>query len=331
MPGSKPSWVPDPQDATQLRYWTGSGWSEYRLARPEGWAASSADGTNALGGLAWWQTWWFIVPGLVLCLPVGLVGLWRRPSLSMRSRLIGTLAALVLLIAVVFSEDPAPTDPPPTASEPTSESASPEPAPSETEPESVEVPDLAGLKRARAVRQLRELGLMIDDIRRVPSARPSGAVLRQSLRTGAVIAAGSSIALVVAAPLPRVPDVVGVGAGRARQLIREAGFAVSTVTESVTSGSDGSIIRQTPVGGDRVKPSSDVQLVVADFVPPPEPVAPPADDCATGYDPCLPPLSDYDCAGGSGDGPGYAEGPIYVTGSDPYDLDSEGDGVACEI
>ncbi|MEH3052547.1 MAG: hypothetical protein PGN13_00870 [Patulibacter minatonensis] len=39
---------------------------------------------------------------------------------------------------------------------------------------------------------------------------------------------------------------------------------------------------------------------------------------------------DYDCAGGSGDGPNYVSGPITVTGSDPYDLDRDGDGVACE-
>lgn len=53
-------------------------------------------------------------------------------------------------------------------------------------------------------------------------------------------------------------------------------------------------------------------------------------NCTPGYSPCLPPASDYDCAGGGGNGPAYANGPIYVTGSDPYDLDSDGDGVACE-
>jgi hypothetical protein len=44
----------------------------------------------------------------------------------------------------------------------------------------------------------------------------------------------------------------------------------------------------------------------------------------------LAPASDYDCAGGSGDGPRYVEGPVYISGSDPYDLDSDGDGVGCE-
>ncbi len=57
---------------------------------------------------------------------------------------------------------------------------------------------------------------------------------------------------------------------------------------------------------------------------------PPGGGCTPGYSPCLPPASDYDCAGGSGNGPKFVDGPVYVTGSDPYGLDSDGDGVACE-
>jgi hypothetical protein len=53
------------------------------------------------------------------------------------------------------------------------------------------------------------------------------------------------------------------------------------------------------------------------------------DDCQ-GYDPCITPGDDVDCASGSGNGPRYVDGPVYVTGSDPYDLDRDGDGVACE-
>jgi hypothetical protein len=52
-------------------------------------------------------------------------------------------------------------------------------------------------------------------------------------------------------------------------------------------------------------------------------------NCTPGYSPCLPPASDYDCRGGSGNGPKYT-GPVRVTGSDPYDLDRDGDGVGCE-
>ena len=51
--------------------------------------------------------------------------------------------------------------------------------------------------------------------------------------------------------------------------------------------------------------------------------------CAKGYSPCLHPASDYDCAGGSGNGPRYT-GTVRVTGSDPYGLDSDNDGWGCE-
>lgn len=61
-------------------------------------------------------------------------------------------------------------------------------------------------------------------------------------------------------------------------------------------------------------------------VPEPEP----ANDCDPNYSGCVPIASDVDCAGGSGDGPAYVQGPVTVTGSDIYDLDSDADGVGCE-
>jgi hypothetical protein len=46
---------------------------------------------------------------------------------------------------------------------------------------------------------------------------------------------------------------------------------------------------------------------------------------------CLKPnVSDYDCAGGSGDGPYYVKGPFRVVGYDHYRLDADGDGIGCE-
>jgi hypothetical protein len=46
---------------------------------------------------------------------------------------------------------------------------------------------------------------------------------------------------------------------------------------------------------------------------------------------CLKPnVSDYDCAGGSGDGPYYVTGPFRVVGTDHYRLDADHDGIACE-
>lgn len=45
---------------------------------------------------------------------------------------------------------------------------------------------------------------------------------------------------------------------------------------------------------------------------------------------CLDPAAvDYDCAGGSGNGPRYT-GTVTVTGPDVFGLDRDGDGVGCE-
>jgi micrococcal nuclease len=66
--------------------------------------------------------------------------------------------------------------------------------------------------------------------------------------------------------------------------------------------------------------------------PAPAPVpspSPPPVDCQ-GYSPCLTPGPDVDCRGGGGNGPRYVDGPVYVNGSDPYDLDGNNDGVGCE-
>jgi resuscitation-promoting factor RpfB len=66
--------------------------------------------------------------------------------------------------------------------------------------------------------------------------------------------------------------------------------------------------------------------------------APPVDEepqQESGCDPnygggCVPVASDVDCAGGSGNGPAYVQGPVTVIGSDIYDLDRDGDGIGCD-
>lgn len=61
------------------------------------------------------------------------------------------------------------------------------------------------------------------------------------------------------------------------------------------------------------------------------PAAAPARNCNPNYEgACVPNASDVDCAGGSGDGPEYVSGPVYVVGGDPYGLDRDGDGVGCQ-
>ena len=59
------------------------------------------------------------------------------------------------------------------------------------------------------------------------------------------------------------------------------------------------------------------------YAPKPPPAPSGGNNCAAGYDPCIPPYPpDLDCAD--------VHGPIHVTGSDPHGLDQDRDGVACE-
>jgi hypothetical protein len=85
-------------------------------------------------------------------------------------------------------------------------------------------------------------------------------------------------------------------------------------------------------GGDGPVESEEYQ---PEFEPAPEPEPEPepaGEKCHPNYSgACLKPDSpDYDCAGGSGNGPDYVDGPVYVQGDDTYDLDRDGNGVGCE-
>lgn len=71
------------------------------------------------------------------------------------------------------------------------------------------------------------------------------------------------------------------------------------------------------------------------YVEPPPAAPVPFADAGSGCDgnyagACVPIASDVDCAGGSGNGPAYVSGPVTVVGSDIYDLDRDGDGIACD-
>lgn len=317
-------WYPDPNDAGLLRYWDGLAWTGATApARPPAPAPGSAK-------LPWWQTTWAIVLGLLLCLPFGLVGLWVRPGLSTRLRVWTTTAGVLLAVVAIASS--AGSDPDPAASaDPsgtsTGRSAISSPTESTEGPSGVVVPALVGLTRSDAAAALAELGLDVSTVRR-PSASPAGTVLRQDLEAGSMVAPGDRVTLVIAAPLPRVPTTVGVARADAVERLEARGFRVITTTRDVTSGPDGVVLSQSPRGGTPVRPGATVRLVVAHYRPPPRPLVSSA--CTPGYSPCLPPASDYDCGGGSGNGPEYVDGTVQVTGSDPYDLDRDGNGIGCD-
>ena len=88
-------------------------------------------------------------------------------------------------------------------------------------------------------------------------------------------------------------------------------------------------ILPTPVPPTPVPPTA--VPFVAPTQPPLPPTMPPPPACHPSYTgACLNPnASDYDCAGGSGNGPLYT-GRVNVVGPDVFDLDNTNDGVGCE-
>src|SRR3954447_11691304 len=98
-PNAGAGWYPAPSDARRIRYWDGRSWTQHSLdaqpAQVGPWAAP-APTTDLPNRRPWWHTWWAIVPGLVLCFPIGLVGLWRRNGSSRVTKSLVTAAVAVL-------------------------------------------------------------------------------------------------------------------------------------------------------------------------------------------------------------------------------------------
>lgn len=110
--------------------------------------------------------------------------------------------------------------------------------------------------------------------------------------------------------------------------IRTAGVAgVKTLTHTLTL-TDGVETDRKTTEAITTEPIEEVTIVGTYVAPVSVPKV--SSSCDPNYSGCVPIASDVDCSGGSGNGPAYAYGPINVIGVDIYDLDRDGNGLACE-
>jgi len=191
------------------------------------------------------------------------------------------------------------------------------------------VPKITDMSPKDAKAALEDAGFQVTVVTKY-SHEAGGTILKVSEKAGANLESGSLISLTVAKPFPAVPNVIGLSQTTAAKMLKGAGYKV-VVTKQDSSQAPGTVISMTPSAGSQLLPGRSVKIVVAKK--PPAPPPPPPSNCTPGYSPCLrmgP--SDYDCYGGSGNGPAYTQpGVTYqVTGSDPYGLDADGDGYGCE-
>lgn len=115
-----------------------------------------------------------------------------------------------------------------------------------------------------------------------------------------------------------------------RQLVTTGAPGVNTRTYKVTY-LDGREIKRVLLSETvTLEPVAEVTSIGSK---PAAPAPPPAasSECDPNYSgACVPIASDVDCAGGSGNGPAYVRGPVTVIGNDIYQLDRDGDGIACD-
>ncbi len=287
----------------KLTAWAGRSWTAFR--RWPNWAQV----------IGWLLGWWLLVPILA----------WRS-AFPPTAKVAATLVVAVLIVAAAVSGG-ASSAPPPVEAEGLA-SAPPTPSASESSPavvvETAKVPNVAGLPLAKARSRAESSGFQVA-IDQKFSNKPRGTVLEIVPGAGTGLAVGSTVSFVIAKPFPKVPKVVGDKLKAARRALEARGFKVR-VKKQVSTRPKDTVIAQTPVSGTRARPGRVVTLIVAK-------AAGGGGSCTSGYSPCLPlGPSDYDCYGGSGDGPAYTQpGVVYqVTGLDPYGLDANGNGLGCE-
>jgi resuscitation-promoting factor RpfB len=203
-----------------------------------------------------------------------------------------------------------------TSETPSSEATITTTPPTTTTPEPIpktKVPKLEGLQLEKAQKLVARADLEVSYEEKY-SHEPAGRIIAQRPSAGERVEEGTTLELVIAKAFPIVPNVVGLSLTQAERALRHAGFELRII-KSGSSGTPGTVITQNRAAGSEALPGVKVSITIP--------------NCTSGYSPYLTPASDYDCAGGSGDGPKYT-GLVRVTGSDPYGLDADNDGYGCE-
>lgn len=163
--------------------------------------------------------------------------------------------------------------------------------PPPTDPgDGVRVPELGSMTLDRAGSELEARGLSLGDILEMPHPdRPAGTVFAQAPLAGQRLPAGGEVELSVSTGPPQVyvPDVAGMPADRATELLARMGFDVDR-REEPAPAEPGQVVRMDPRAGTEVVLPSRVTIVVSTGLP--VLLDPDVDDPVIDLDLQLPPL-----------------------------------------
>ena len=141
-----------------------------------------------------------------------------------------------------------------------------------TGPGEAPVPTVADLPRREAEERLRDAGFEPRVQRAFSDTVRRGRVIDTSPPAGTTIERGSTVILNVSRGREQVevPDVVGESEDNARSELEGAGLRVGKVTEEASEKEPGTVIEQSPAGGEQLARGEAVDLVIARTVPVPD-------------------------------------------------------------
>ncbi len=128
-----------------------------------------------------------------------------------------------------------------------------------------DVPYVIGQPRAQARSTLEGEGFEVIQTER-ESDEPRGQVLETDPAPGTSVPEKSTVTIFYSDGPEEVPDVTGLKQARAEQTLREAGFEPRVVETTDTTEPRGTVVEQSPQGGQEAAEGSTVTIVVSDFV-----------------------------------------------------------------
>ncbi|HEX6887470.1 MAG TPA: Stk1 family PASTA domain-containing Ser/Thr kinase [Candidatus Nanopelagicales bacterium] len=151
-------------------------------------------------------------------------------------------------------------------------------------PDQATVPDLVNFSSLDDVRKaLEDVGLVLGQVREQDSDQPKESVLRQQPEAYETVDKGSAVDVWISNGMVEVPNVVGRSQEQARGDLLNRGFEVVIGDPIETTDlSPGTVVRQSPEGGQTAEKGSQVTLQLAVEPPPPPTPTPSASDLTGG-------------------------------------------------
>ena len=131
----------------------------------------------------------------------------------------------------------------------------------------IEAPDFTNMTLEEAQNAAEEYDLKIREGDEVISEDvEKGRIVSQDPAAGETVKTGSAITVNISIGLGdgSVPDVVGMDEEDAREALEAAGFEVGEVTTDESDEDEGTVIRQSPGGGEQAEKGTTVDIVVSD-------------------------------------------------------------------